>query len=212
MNLLGLRAAPHWLAEAKYLWYCLMFVVAAGWFALRPGMPEPAIRLTGLVLQILNIGTVAWGISDIRALYGHRPYYVILVSWLRRFPLVKRSLQATGTPAGVSATAATGRAFGIAGTPADATLEQRVEALEKNLAQIHARITATAQDIDRKMKEITEKVSTESQHRLSEDEALAKKLELTATGGVHITAMGAVWLFVGVSLSTASTELAQWLQ
>lgn len=62
------------------------------------------------------------------------------------------------------------------------------------------------------MQKIIEKVSTESQHRMSEDEALAKKLESTATGGVHITAMGAVWLFVGVSLSTAGTELALWLK
>jgi hypothetical protein len=34
-------------------------------------------------------------------------------------------------------------------------------------------------------------------------------LEATATGGVHISAMGAVWLFVGVTLSTAGIEISR---
>jgi hypothetical protein len=38
-----------------------------------------------------------------------------------------------------------------------------------------------------------------------------KKLEATGTGGIHISAIGASWLFVGVILSTAAVEIVQWL-
>jgi hypothetical protein len=52
----------------------------------------------------------------------------------------------------------------------------------------------------------------EEQARAAEDQVIRHKLETTETGGIHVTAMGALWLFVGVTLSTASPEIAKWLQ
>jgi len=37
-------------------------------------------------------------------------------------------------------------------------------------------------------------------------------LEATGTGGVHISAIGASWLFVGIILSTAAPEIAEFLK
>jgi hypothetical protein len=37
-------------------------------------------------------------------------------------------------------------------------------------------------------------------------------LEASGTGGVHISAIGASWLFVGVILSTAAIEIAELLK
>jgi hypothetical protein len=46
--------------------------------------------------------------------------------------------------------------------------------------------------------------------RKEEDEETRRKLSLSQTGGLSISAMGLVWLFWGVILSTASTEIAKW--
>ena len=212
MLLQRIRAIPPWLAEAKFAWYTLIVVIASGLIALRPGTSEQVIRLTGLVLQILGIGTVAWGISETRALYGHKPFYAIFVSWTMRFPLLGRTIHLKGAMLSGSATISGGRAHGTVGVAPGATLEQRVDALEKNLPLIHARITAAEQDIDKKVQIVADKVSAEEAMRKSEDETLAKRLESTATGGVHISAIGAVWLFVGVILSTAALEIEHWLK
>jgi hypothetical protein len=45
--------------------------------------------------------------------------------------------------------------------------------------------------------------------RKKEDEETRRKLELSQTGGLSISAMGLVWLLWGVILSTVSTEIAK---
>ena len=52
----------------------------------------------------------------------------------------------------------------------------------------------------------------EEQARISSDSEIMTKLETTETGGLTISAIGAVWLFVGVILSSSSVELAHFLQ
>ena len=48
----------------------------------------------------------------------------------------------------------------------------------------------------------------EKQNRSREDQLLNAKLEATETGGLHISAMSALWLFIGVSLNTASVGIS----
>ena len=81
-----------WLWEMKYLWLALGVNFVALAIALRPHTSEPVIRLTGLGLQILGIGTVAWGISETRALFGHPSLVGKWRKWLARFPLLRKTL------------------------------------------------------------------------------------------------------------------------
>lgn len=157
------RAIFHWLTEAKYLWCASVVVLVACLIALRPGAQEPVIRLTGLVLQILGIGTVAWGISETRALYGNQSIYSVFMLWIKRFPLLKRPANAKAAMSGLGTTASSARAYGIIGAVAGASLEQRIEALEKNLPLVHARITAAEQEGAANMQKITVMLTTESQ-------------------------------------------------
>jgi hypothetical protein len=92
------------------------------------------------------------------------------------------------------------------------TIEARVEALEKNITAIHTRITETHKEIDEEFSTAADALKRESQAREKEDKAIQQKLEATGTGGVHISAIGASWLLVGVVLSTASAEIARIVQ
>jgi hypothetical protein len=56
---------------------------------------------------------------------------------------------------------------------------------------------------------ITSKLRKERLLREKEDEETRKKLDLSQTGGLSISAMGLVWLVSGVIMSTASTEIAK---
>ena len=88
------------------------------------------------------------------------------------------------------------------------TVEGRLDALERNVTAIHERITATQKEIDEEIHRSTEALKREEEARRREDAETRKTLEATCTGGVHISAIGASWLFVGIILSTASPEIA----
>ena len=77
---------------------------------------------------------------------------------------------------------------------------------------IHERITNTEKEMDEGFHKATEALKSEELARLTEDNFIRGKLEATGTGGVHISLIGASWLFVGVILSTAGIEIAEFLK
>ena len=89
----------------------------------------------------------------------------------------------------------------------DSTTEARLDSLERNVILIHERITQTQKEVDDGLHKISASVKHEEQLRQTEDNEIRKKLEATGTGGVHISLIGASWLFMGVTLSTAAPEI-----
>jgi hypothetical protein len=61
--------------------------------------------------------------------------------------------------------------------------------------------------MDEGLHKINGSLKQEEQSRQAEDNQIRKKLEATGTGGVHISLIGASWLFMGVTLSTAAPEI-----
>ena len=200
-----------WLAELRYVWLASV-VAALALIVAAIGGTEPAIRLTGLVLQLLGIGTVIWGIVETRALFGHPAIFAKTKHWLGRFPLLKQSRVVSAQ--GVAVGTATGRARAMVthGPIAKPTVEARLDALEKNVIAIHHRITETQREFDADLGSIERKLAEEAMKRESEDTNIRGTLEATGTEGVHISAIGAAWLFVGVVLSTAAMEIEKWLR
>jgi hypothetical protein len=211
ISLARLKSVGPWLAEPRHAWLSLSIISLALAIAIGPLASEPVIRLTGLVLQIMGIGTVAWGISETRALFGHPSFATRIKEWLGRFPLLQRSpvIGVAGVAMGSAVVRA--RAYGTHG-PTAPTVESRVEALEKNVAAIHERITQAQKEMDDEFRKSAEALKHEEHVRQEADTAIRNKLEATGTGGVHISAIGASWLFVGVVLSTASVEIAKFVK
>lgn len=180
--------------------------------ALRPHTPEPVIRLTGLILQLLGIGTVIWGISETSALFGHPSFAEKAKSWLERFPFRRRNIVIAAGAGSLSAMTGKARGYVTQGPGPNPTIESRIEALERNISLIHERISGTEKEIDEEFRKAAEALKNEEQQRQTEDNSIREKLEVTGTGGVHISAIGASWLFVGVVLSTSGVEIAEFLQ
>jgi hypothetical protein len=208
VSLSRLKAIWPWLREPRHAWLSLSVIALALVISLGPFASEPVIRLTGLTLQLLGIGTVAWGISETRALFGHPSFASKTKAWLARFPLLQRNVVVAVGGVALGAFTGKARAYGTHG-PTTPTIESRVEALEKNVVAIHDRITQTQKEMDEEFHKSAQALKREEQLRQEEDKAIREKLEATGTGGVHISAIGASWLFVGVILSSASVELAK---
>ena len=208
-----MRSLWPWLAEARYAWLAAGIIMAALVFSLRPHTPEPVIRLTGLALQVLGIGTVIWGISETRALFGHPSFAAKAKSWLGRCPLMRQNfVSAAGDGLiGIATCKARGHSTHEPAGP-NPTIEARLESLERNITLIHDRISSAEKEMADEFRKTSEAIRTEEQARQAEDNAIHAKLEVTGTGGVHISAIGAGWLFVGVVLSTAAGEIAELLR
>lgn len=206
-----LKAVGPWLGEARYVWLALAVNIAALAVALRPGTSEPVIRLTGLALQVLGIGTVIWGISETRALFGHPSITSKAKGWFGRFPLLKRNI-VIGV-VGIESADMIGKARGyVTHNPVPSpTIDARLDALEKNIVSIHERISQAQNEMDQELQKANEAIKAEKHARETEDNSLHSKLEATGTGGVHISSIGASWLFVGVVLSTAAIEIEKFI-
>jgi hypothetical protein len=211
INASRFKAIWPWLAEVRYAWYSMAVIGVALIISLLLYPTEPVIRLTGLVLQLLGIGTVIWGISETRALFGHPSFASKMKAWLSRFPLLRRNVVLKVDSASHIIVSGNVRAF-QAHRATNPTTEARLDSLERNVTLIHERIGQTQKEMDEGLHKITESVKREEQVRQAEDNAIRMKLEATGTGGVHISAIGASWLFVGIILSTATTEIASLLK
>jgi hypothetical protein len=189
INTSRLKAIWPWFVEARYTWLCAAVICAALVISLRPHTTEPVIRLTGLVLQLLGIGTVIWGISETRALFGHPSLASNANAWLSRFPLLRRNVVLAVGSATHSLTAGGKvRAYGTQGPGANPTIDARLEALEKIVASIHERIMQTKKEMEEDYQKTRDALKREKKSRQAEDRAIREKLETTGTGGVHISA------------------------
>ena len=186
--------------------------LAALLYCLSPPASEKQILWTGATLQLPGIGAVVWSIGVTRSQFGHAPVWKAVRGWAGRFPL--RKLKPGRMPAHVTLPMITvNTRFHVPHvTQPDARIEARVDALEKSITAVHERITSALMGVNDQDRKSIEELDTEAVTRAAEVERTRNMLETTATGGVHISAIGAVWLFFGVTLSTAAPELACWLK
>ena len=80
------------------------------------------------------------------------------------------------------------------------------------MEHVNDRISGLQAEMDQKADEHRCALAEEREVRSREAGELRERLEATEIGGLHVSAVGAVWLTLGVALSTAAPELARWLR
>jgi hypothetical protein len=203
------RATLTWLAELRHLWICICGVAVA-LTACLANPTESCIRLTGCALQLLGVGTAAWGISETRALFGHPTLVGRLSKWWSRRPRPRRGQVINAAASACAMSSTTGaRAHVTHPVSGEPTLQNLAESISENVRLIHERITRTGQEIDRESDRREVALREERRSREEADATIRRQLESTATGGFHISAIGATWLFLGVILGSASVEVSR---
>lgn len=206
------RLAAWLFIEPRHFWLCLAVFGAAFAAVFSLGATEQTIRIAGLLLQLAGILTVVWGIVETRQFFEMPSPAKAFKDWIARFPF-RRLRPITGTAAAtLQGTALAAR--GHTSWPDDLSLplEERVLRLAKNVLLLHERITNFQTQIDSTVAQLNAAIKRESSERSEQANALNHRIVRHGTGGLHISAIGAAWLFVGSILSTASQELAKWVQ
>jgi hypothetical protein len=206
-----LKALFRWLAEASLAWLALLVVVVALLASLRHGAIETEIRVAGLFLQWLGIGTVAHGLHKTRKLFQRPSVTELIRGWLSRFPRWRQHavVGVGGVVAGVGGVS--GRAYGWSNMDPAAPIEARLEAVIRNVDGLNQRLLQLQTEMDSELRSHSKALREEQQLRAKDDRELQLRLEAAETGGIHISFIGVVWLFVGVLLSTVAPEIARWV-
>jgi hypothetical protein len=200
------RTAALW--ESRLFGLTILGSVGVPVVALIEWPYEHIVRYPGLGLQLAGIGTVWWGIRETRKLFEHPSFWTQAGAWFHRRPRYGgRVVGLAGS--GAAAATASARLSVWRGARRDATLEQRIEALEHNLIQVRDDAIWFQNKTENDIRRQDQAIKEEQQTRDSADQEIRQKLKAAETGGLHISAMGAMWLLVGVTMSTIPAELAR---
>ena len=196
-------------------------VVCIVGLALLRANHEDALRTAGGMLQLLGILAVAIGLSELRGKFG-LPSVVAelrqegsgLLKWLgaRLRKMVGRKpppIVASGS-ASISASAVV-RGRGRVGPAPNATLEQRVDSLERRLEGLNDTVDRLDDGLADEVSERQRAIASEAERRGAADQELREVVKGLAVGGIHLESIGLAWLSFGVCLATWPRELASWI-
>jgi hypothetical protein len=202
-------------AWKPYPVYLTVLAVALPFVASFYWPDEDTIRRSGLWLELLGIYTVWLGIEETRKLFGHPPFLKQarqrVRQWWQARPPFRRGVTVGIGAASIGVSGARARGSVWNNAPPDATVEQRLDAMEKNLTRVRDDLARFEGKTDDEFAKQTETLKQEQQSRATADQELRDLLTATETGGLHITMAGAIFLFAGVVMSTVPVELADYL-
>lgn len=210
-----LRAVGHWLRRvpvAPHYWCAVAVVIASLAATWMHGWSEKAFRITGMLLQLGGVLTVVWGILKTRADFGQPAVRSQFRDWLKMFPRWNPS------PTIISADAIfTGDSLAefymstSHGPSADQTIEGRLGHVEKIIKELEVAQEKTHVAVLEAEKKARQALEVHARQFAGEIEGVSKKVETTATGGVHVSGVGVVLLFFGTIFGGAAPEISNFL-
>lgn len=195
-----------WLLRVRLALFCLVVVVLALAASLAYFQSEPSIRVSGMLLQLLGISAAALGIRDTRRMFGKPSFLQLARNWLQTIPGIKpKVVNLRGSASFSFSVKAKARLWHEAGQ--ESTVESRLSAAESNLLELYRRANAAESAFDSHVRAAEQSLREEENARVEEDRRLHLRIQAASTDGLHLAAVGAVWLASGVIMSTIPNEL-----
>lgn len=194
-----------WFAEGRHGWLTIaVLAVAALVVVLHP--TERVARGTAAGLELLGLAVVALGLRDTRRTFGLKPFRRVFADYLsalfgrRNINIVAGTGEIRLGGMRVDATATTR-------LPPDATVEQRLGALETKLDNLATAVQLTRRNLELEADKRTAAIAAEAQARAAELEKVRTLIKEAVAGGLALEAAGVVWLFAGIVLSAFAPEM-----
>lgn len=173
---------------------------------------ERTVRICGLALQLVAVGTALAGLNGVRRLFYLPPLDDTLRTWWRSAPWKRGTSGQLSGAASIGPVTTFGSLHSWAESNDSLSDAQRFAALEQRTAILlelsRNQRKQSRQDLDRLRDELA---STIAEHQRSTSKT-EKKLQRLALDGVATTAIGLTCAFSGIILASASPELARYLE
>ena len=171
-----------------------------------------AVRYAGTVLQLLGVCVVAIGLSEMRRLFGKPTLVARVLGWLRQLRSVFIRPQPIALQASVASAAAVAGECRVVRTPRPgAPLDERVSALESDLASLRDELDAKVGGLRADIRALSDKIKHERRERERADQQTARRVEEVAVGGLHLETVGLFWLVMGTLGTSIPDEIALWI-
>ncbi len=208
------KSIAHWIWRvpvAPHYWYALGALIASLGLCSVSGWSETAFRLWGMSLQLFGVLTVVYGIWKTRADFEQPTLRENFGSWFRNFPKWNPPptiLSPSGIDLGLSAS---GHLITTSGPSVDRTVEGRLRHLESSVSNLEKsyREMHTAVLVGEEKAQQT--LGSQNREFGKQIDAVYRKVETTATSGIHVSALGVILLFFGTIFGSAAPELSKWL-
>jgi len=189
----------------------LLMVLAATLWGFVACHNEESIRIAGYVLQLLGMIVAVSGLLRVREHFDQPLLRHLALQWLKRFPRWKRSGYAIGGLPNIELSDVTGRAEAWNPDDPEKPIEQRIEAIIKNLYRVREEQREYAHSIDKLKESHEEHKNQVAEEQNNMKETIHSDLESLHASDVITSLVGLVWLTVGITMSTLAPELSQWL-
>lgn len=205
-----LKRVFHWVRNmpiTRHYWRAVAVVAVTVVVVGTCGWTEQAFRISSMVLQLGGVLTVVWGILKTRTEFGQTTIRSQFKTWCIAFPLSNTHRL---TPSGFesSTVSSEGGVYSTHGPSADQSFEGRLGHLEdvvKKLEAAHGRTYIAVLQAEKN----AQRALGEQASQLTS--LFDKKIEATATGGIHVAAVGAIWIFFGTVFGGLAPELHKFL-
>jgi hypothetical protein len=161
------------------------------------------MRCGGTALQLAGLSLTAIGIIQTRAVFNLLSPVSIVRNWFAARPKLR-----TNTVLEVPTGRLSMRAGDVhlrTGPGADRPIDEKVAWLIEQLDQLDRRMALRLREV---ADNAAAQVAQEQNARSAENAELRRRLMLSATGGLNLSAVGLIWLVLGTVLAGFAPELA----
>jgi hypothetical protein len=204
-----LRHKWAWAKENPLFWCNLLFCVDTFLYTFHfPGSTGFPLRVWSLVLQLFGVATVWYDLSDTARSFGKTSFFRNTLTWLKQLFAKERIAE---PPVGLTTNIQVGASLNmdVIRLPS-AGLDARVSALESDVKRLREDLSAANQALAKQTHRLDGAMAAQSAELKEAIERVNKSLEDAAVGNRALLAFGALWLTVGIALSTFEHEIVMY--
>jgi len=206
-----LRSVLLWLCVPRYFWLFIVVLAACAFTIYLAEYSEKAFRYTGLFLQFLGMSVVIYGFFQTAELFGKPTPVKWLRHWISAFPKCRTNFVHGSGNASMKLNASHRRTDKVS-APEDDSPEGRIKALENEMRVAREEISALTNNLYTLQDQLQQSVQKESDERKAAVQHVSTLLDSAQTSGLNLATVGAVWLLIGVFISTVPLELSKWFR
>lgn len=201
----------HWATQNKLFWLNLALIlasIAAIWVWPAPKESDFRIRTLAMAMQLIGVATVWMDLAGAANMFGKAGMLSHTWTWLKAGFGRRDAIVGMGASASAACTSS-GRLTTRWPMDSSADASKRLEAIEKNIGKIDEDINAMFTQIDQQGAVARDLATQEANARAQAVAEVRRELGEVAAGNFQVLAFGAVWLAIGIVLSTWAPELAE---
>lgn len=224
MSLVSTVKGKYYWAKQKPLFWANLLLAALTWLVVcvypgpltDAGPSDTRIRVWAMFLQLLGAWFVWYDLTGTAREFGKGGLIGGTWAWLKA-AIGTQTISAPLVTSGAVFLGGRVRASARRTPPPESSPEVRLDALEFNLSRIDNDLSDALREIDANAAMHSEGLTAERRAREAANKALDEKLQRSIVGNYSCLLFGALWVAVGIVLSSLSPEIAkaaagQWSQ